>query len=108
MSAAQTRAVLTGFRVQCGRCDGAVTFMDGDDAKSMWADPEVPSRYYCFLPCRLCGRWIPAESVRGKRGTKKCGTWCTEGYGKSCTCECAGANHGSDLALRPGDLWMLK
>jgi hypothetical protein len=95
------------YRVKCGN-DGAVTFVSHEDAHAYWNDLATPSRYYSFLPCRECGRHLVAKSVTGKCGTRRCGSWCTEGYGLTCTCECGGANHGADLSFAPGELWCLR
>ncbi len=100
-------AVTTAFRIHCRRCD-VFTVVSRDDALAVWNDPAAPARCYSALPCRLCGTWYFANGVSAKRGKRPCGSWCTEGYGLSCTCECGGANHGRDLALTPGELANLR
>jgi hypothetical protein len=100
-------ATITGYRVHCKPC-GLYTYASRDDVHALWDALATPDRYYSALPCRSCGAWHFAQSVTGKPGRRPCGPWCTEGYGLACTCECAGANHGADLAFAPGELWCLR
>lgn len=96
-----TATKATGFRVTCKPCD-KVTF---------WTPDQMRERnnkligHYGYLECAGCGRERIPETVTGRKGTKPCGSWCTEGTGKTCTCICEGRNHGS--AYPAGTLFYL-
>jgi hypothetical protein len=90
-----------------GTCPcGAITTVS--DVWNLWRTDEDADRLwqtYRRIVCRDCGRNIPAASVVAKAGKCACGSWCTEGTGRTCTCECGGANHGAKYA--PGTLFYL-
>jgi len=104
MSTATATRTVTGYRVQCARCN-VTTFAPRAEAHAYWNDPATSSADYVKLPCRECGRHLCAQSVTGRQGKRKCGSWCTEGHGLTCTCECGGRNHGA--AYPPGTLFFL-
>jgi hypothetical protein len=88
-------------------CRGCETVTQIPDlTAAMNADETVNRMWqlYNSVACRGCGRQAHAEIVRGKRGKRECGSWCTEGTGRSCTCQCEGRNHGSTFQ-HTGALW---
>lgn len=77
----------------------AVTFVADIDALRAADTAEGRMwRHYQATSCRECGQMVYATPVRGKGGKRECGAWCWDGSGTSCTCQCAGRNHGSSYA----------
>jgi hypothetical protein len=93
----------TNVIAKCG-C-GAVTVVT--DIKAACVSDERLNRMwqmYRSVPCRECGRATQGHTITGKPGKRECGSWCTEGTGKSCTCQCGGKNHGATFQ-HTGALW---
>lgn len=79
---------MSTYRITC-KAHGATFATSADlnalyDAQLMSGKPVTTG----YGACRKCGRLQVAESVATKKGKRACGSWCTEGTGKSCTCEC--------------------
>ena len=41
-----------------------------------------------------CHGWVVVFPVDGRVGKRECGTYCEEGKGRKCTCQCGGERHG--------------
>lgn len=88
---------------KCG-CQAVTTIQDMDAARRVDENVNRMWQLYRQIPCRECGRAANAHSVQAKTGKRECGSWCTEGTGRSCTCQCGGKNHGSSFQ-HTGALW---
>lgn len=85
---------------------GTVTMVP--DVWKLWERDEEAARLwfsYQRIICSGCGAKVFAYPTTAKKGKRACGSWCTEGTGKTCTCECEGRNHGAKYA--PGTLFYL-
>jgi hypothetical protein len=78
------------YMLKCNK-DDAVTVITRGDLETYW--DANPQRYGCG-PCRECGRAGVVKVISVKKGKRACGSWCTEGTGRSCTCVCEGRSHG--------------
>lgn len=84
---------------------GAVTTIV--DWKNWWKIDEKASSHfklYGEVKCSGCGKMTWAQVVRGKKGTRECGSWCTDASTRTCTCSCEGKNHGIKFS-HTGALW---
>lgn len=68
-----------------------ITVLTRDGLERYW---DANPRRYGYGPCRECDRPGVVKVISTKKGKRACGVWCTEGTGRSCTCECEGRNHG--------------
>jgi hypothetical protein len=85
----QTVAPLTRYFGKClnGNCKNRVVI----EHSYLTAGNEFAKHRCCNLPMTFCG-------LRGKFNAKKeCGSRCMASTGPSCSCQCGGENHGTNL-----------